>query len=97
MVAVTDVLPDLDPSSDLRQDHQPDIFVLEMDGPPGPVDLFIRHAVRDRIGIHATAAALVDALLQEHRAPLRELLGIGGDHDLVMPGADVAHLHRLRL
>ena len=97
VVSVGDVLPDVNPTSNLRKDHQPDVAVLEMDGLPGPIDLFVRHAIGDRIRIHATTAALVDALFQEHRAPLRRLLRVRGDDDLVMPGADLAHVHPLRL
>ena len=97
VVTVANVLTDVNPTSNLWQDHQPDVLVLEMDGLPGPIDLFIGHAIGDGIRIHPTAAALVHALFQEHWASLRRLLRVRRDNDLVMPGADLAHVHRLRL
>src|ERR1700694_179820 len=92
VVAVGDVLPDVNPSADLWQDHQPDVLILEMDRLPGAVHLFIRHAIGAGIRIYPAAAALIDALLEEHRTPFRWLLGVRRDDHLVVPGADPAHL-----
>ena len=41
VVAIADVLSDVNAAADLRQDHQSDVLVLEVDGLPGTVDLVI--------------------------------------------------------
>src|ERR1700737_896320 len=92
VVAVGGAPPDGNPPADLWQDHQPDVLILEMDRLPGAVHLFIRHAIGDGIRIYPAAAALVDALLEEHRTPFRWLLGVRRDDHLVVPRADPAHL-----
>ena len=52
------------------------------------VDLiFLVDAVSERIGIHPSAGALVDAVLEEHRVGVRRRCWIGGDGDGFFPNS----------
>ena len=71
VVAVRLVQADVDAAADLRQDHQPDVFVLEVDCLVWLVELLVANPVGEGIRIHLAAAALIDPLVEEHRIAVR--------------------------
>ena len=83
VVAVGFVEPDLDTPAEFRQDHELDVLVLQHDRLIGPVEFFLGNAVSQRVGIDPSTAALVVALIQEHRIEVRRRRRIGGEHDLL--------------
>ena len=77
VVAVGLVLGDVDPAADLRQDHDPQIFIFQPDGLPSPVGLGLGNSIGERQRIDLPAAALIDPLLQEHGVLVRRSGKIG--------------------
>ena len=57
----------MDASAYFGQDHQPQILILHMDCLPQPVPGLSRDAIDEGKGIDASAAPLVNPLLQKHR------------------------------
>src|SRR5580704_8812455 len=100
VVSVGFVEPGVNAAADFRKNHQLDKFVLKHDGAVGLVLLLKRHAVSKRIGINLAAAALVNALLQEHGIRISVLDRVGWNDDLFFPTADrfkfVRSTHQIR-
>src|SRR6266567_521466 len=71
VVTVGLVLQDVNATADFRQHHCSDELVLDPDCLPLAVYGLFRDAIRKRQWIHLTTAALVNALLQEHRVLVR--------------------------
>ena len=79
------VVADVNAPSDLRQDHEPQVFVFDMKGFPRPRRRLSCDAVDERERVHLAAAALVHAPFQEHRIPFRRARCIGEDLHILFP------------
>ncbi len=85
-----------EPSADLRQDANLDIFVLEIDELVALVDLLAGQRVVKRIGIDPSLGALRLPPEEEHRALLRRTGQVGGDHGVLLVDLDRGGLGRGR-
>src|SRR5690606_14147137 len=88
VIAVGFVQGHLHPAAEFGQEHNAQIGVLQEDGSIRLVRLRVGYAFDDGIGIDDAAAALVDALLQEHRVPVRLADLIGRNRDDFFPGGN---------
>ena len=86
VVAGVAVLHDVDAAADLRQQHDAQVLVLEMDGLPGARLRGVGDPVGDGVGVDAARRALVDAPLQEERVAVGLGEGVGVDDDGLGPG-----------
>ena len=64
----------MDSAADLGQDHEPQVFVLDMDGLPTALFGFSGNSIDKRQRVHPTTTALVNALFEKHRVQI----GISG-------------------
>ena len=71
------VVGHLDATAQLRQYHDLDILILQVDGLPVFVYFLVTNRLDDGVRIHHTTRALIDPLLQEHRILLRFACLIG--------------------
>ena len=83
VIAVRLVIGPLYPAAQLRQHHDVDIFVLQDDRIVCDILLLIHDLVYYRIGVDTPAAALIDALFQEHRILVRLADAIGRNRYLL--------------
>ena len=88
VVAIRFVLQDVDAPADFRQHHGADKLVLDPYGLPFAIHRLFRNAIREGQRVHLPAAALIHALLQEHRILVRRSGQIRWNHQIFD-----AHLH----
>ena len=81
IVAVGLVQDGVNAPADFRQDHHADEFVFDPDGLPFALDRFFGNAVGEGQRINRAAAALINALFQEHRILVRRRGEPGGKGD----------------
>lgn len=72
-------------TTELRQHHHFDIFILQVYGMPSMVNRFITNLLNDGIWIYHTTGALVDSLLKIHRVLVRFTNLIGRDDNILFP------------
>src|SRR5574344_911901 len=72
-------------STQFRQNHHFDVFVLQPDSMPFLIHLLIAYLLNDRIRIHSAAAALIYSILQKNRILLRCTNLIRWDDDRFFP------------
>ena len=84
----------MDAAADLRQDHHADELVLQVRGLPCVRGLFGGDPAGKRQWIDAPTAALVDALLQEHRILVGRLGQVRRNDHRLLPCLDRAGLLR---
>ena len=98
VVPVEEVVPgrlveaDVDAASDFRQQHEPQVFVLQVDRLPEPGLLRAGDAVNERHRVDLAAGPLVHAAVQEHRIPVRHAGSVGVDGDRLAPAGNAAGL-----
>ena len=88
VVAVGEIAGQEDAPAELRQDHHPEILVLQVQRRPGARRADVGDAIREGIRVDAPGAALVDPLLQEHRVRVRERHLVGREDERRRPGRD---------
>src|SRR5690606_29373990 len=87
MIVIGSIERHLNSTTEFRQDHDFQILVLKENSIVGAVFLLTRNRFDHRKRVHGTAAALVDAFLQEERMRLGSASLVGGNKDLLPPGA----------
>ena len=65
------VVRHLDAAAQFRQHHHQDILILQPNDLIVLIHLLVTYRLDDRIGIDHATGALIDTLLQKHRALLR--------------------------
>ncbi len=88
IVLVGLVIGTLDPSAQLRQEHDLKVLILQVYGMVYFVLFGLTNGLGHRVRIHFTGTALVDTLLQEHGIFVRLSHLIGGDLDVFLPNSD---------
>src|SRR6185437_13802941 len=88
IVAIDLVKAYVDAAANFRKNHEPQIFIFDMERLPSMIVSLRRDPVNKRQGIHATAAALIYAFLKKHRIRIRRIGQIGEDVDFLLPGFD---------
>ena len=86
IVAIHLVETDVDAPANFRKNHEPEIFVFDVERLPRMVVPLGRNPVNKGQGIHAAAAALINALLKKHWIRIRRLRQVGEDVDRLLPG-----------
>ena len=86
IVAVDLVETDVDAPANFRENHEPQIFIFDVERLPRMVVPLGRNAIDKGQGIHASAAALIDALLKKHWIRIWRLWQVGEDVDWLLPG-----------
>src|ERR1700682_5614940 len=98
VLAVEEVIPvrlvnaDVDASANLRQDHDTQKLVLQMNRLPCVLDRIRRDAVRERQWVHPPTTALIDPFFEKHGVLVGRQRMICRDHDGLRP-----RLHGARL
>jgi len=85
VVAVHEILTDMNAAAQFGQDHEADELILEMNGRPGAIDGRGFNAVNHGKRINAAAGALVDALFEEEGIPVRRGRHPGAHCDGLFP------------
>ena len=87
-VVVVGLVPaDMDPPSNLGEDHQVEVFVFQVDRLVTLVHHFVGDPVGERVRVYLAAAALIYPLLQEHRVRIRGRDRVGRDNHRLAPGS----------
>src|SRR5215831_19729242 len=92
VVAVCFVQANMDAEADFRKHHDPNKFVLDVQGLPGVLAGFTRNSVCEGQRVNAPTAALIDPFLKEHWVLVRTEGKVGRDDDWLAPC-----FHRARL
>ena len=93
IVPVRFVIGPLDPTAQLRQNHDFYVFILQKHRVPDLILLHRADRLRRRIRVDLSAAALINTLFQKHRVFIRRAHLISRDHDRFLP--DFYFLHAL--
>jgi hypothetical protein len=81
IVVVCFVEPDVDAAADFRKHHHADEFIFDVQSLPGVRDRLGRDSIVKRQRIDGAAAALIDALFEEHRIFVGRHRQIRGNRD----------------
>ena len=79
------VVGHLDAPAQLGEYHDLQVFVLEEHGAVRAVVALVLDLLDDGVGVDHAAAALVDALLEEHRVAVGTACAVGGEDDVLFP------------
>ena len=91
------VIADVDAPADLRQQHEPNPLVLDVDGLPLPRRLLAGDPLDEGHRVDLAARALVDPTVEEQRVAVGRLGLVGVDRHRLAPAGDPASGEQLRL